>query len=405
MKKLTRKVISLLLVATLIVSYSSVASASDMETKAKSAINVKTAKLVKTGAAMAYKANPTYNKIKVNNLTPSTKEENITPAVIAYTRDNSLDFGDNRRGFSQRIYLPAKGTIVIAAQALSNNPNGSVTYGLYTDAKLKNRVGSNGYNFVSDKKVTNRIIQVPKGGYYYLGYHSYLSQHSPDTTYNIATAVSYANGADRTLSNSKSVLVGQYNAQTNYFKFKATSTGYLKISRSATYKANITLLNSKKKAYSKESYGNTIYYGVQKGSTYYIKIKAPSNNDGAYILKVTNKAVKEKSGSKKSNAVTMAYNKSKTGTIIAGSSRSDYYKFKLTKKKKIKIIFKGHTNDKLTVKVYKGSQNVGSGNFYNSNKTLTMESYSKLPPGTYYVKISRANKYSSGDYKVYWKYY
>ena len=39
------------------------------------------------------------------------------------------------------------------------------------------------------------------------------------------------------------------------------------------------------------------------------------------------------------------------------------------------------------------------------NSDLTLKSSGKLTPGTYYVKVSRGTKYSSGYYKMYWKYY
>ena len=66
-------------------------------------------------------------------------------------------------------------------------------------------------------------------------------------------------------------------------------------------------------------------------------------------MKVTNTAIKEKSGKKKSKAVLIKKKKTKKGTIVAGEKRTDWYKFKVTKKKRVRVIMKGATNDQLKV--------------------------------------------------------
>ena len=68
----------------------------------------------------------------------------------------------------------------------------------------------------------------------------------------------------------------------------------------------MTLCSSKKKALSGEDWN--LYdpvYGVKKGNTYYVKVRALYNTSGMYQLKVTNTGVSEKSGTTKSKAVTI----------------------------------------------------------------------------------------------------
>lgn len=396
MKKIMKRVLSFMLVATLVVSYSGVASASSIEKAPKS---------IKTSAtAIAAKTTVLENKVSIPTITPSLDPSDVPGSAISYSRSDATSFADNKKGFVQRVYLSGKGVLFMAAQAYSNDGKGSVSFGLYKDANLTTSVGNPGFNYPQDQNTTSRMVQVPKAGYYYVGITSRISEYSSSHTYGVAFAATFANGSDRTITSGKSIAVGQYNAQTNYFKFKAKSTGYIKVSKDG-YNAKIALTNSKKKALTKYTTGKTVYYGVKKGTTYYVKIKAYSNPDGGYVLKVTNSAIKEKSGSKKSKATTMAYKKYKNGTIIAGSSQSDYYKFKVPKKKRVKIVLKGRTNEKINVKVYKGKKSIGSSNLYSSNSGLTLKSSGKLTPGTYYVKVSRGTKYSSGYYKMYWKYY
>lgn len=395
MKKIMKRVLSFMLVATLVVSYSGVASASGIEKAPKS---------IKTSAtAVATKAAILENKVSIPTITPSSGPADVPSSVITYSRSNAASFANDKKGFVQRVYL-SKGVLVMAARAYSNDGSGSVAFGLYKDTNLTTSVGNPGFNYPKDENTTSRMVQVPKAGYYYVGITSRISEYSTSHTYSVAFAATFANGSDRTITSGKSIAVGQYSSQTNYFKFKAKSTGYIKVSKDG-YNAKIALTNSKKKALTKYITGKSVYYGVKKGTTYYIKINAYSNPDGGYVLKVTNSAIKEKSGSKKSKAATMAYKKYKNGTIIAGSSQSDYYKFKVPKKKKVKIVLKGRTNERINVKVYKGKKVIGSSNLYSSNSGLTLKSSGKLTPGTYYVKVSRGTKYSSGYYKMYWKYY
>ena len=53
------------------------------------------------------------------------------------------------------------------------------------------------------------------------------------------------------------------------------------------------------------------------------------------------KAIKEKSGSKKSNAKKIKKNRARLGIIEAGKARADFYKFRVTRGSKVRIYFSG----------------------------------------------------------------
>ncbi len=219
----------------------------------------------------------------------------------------------------------------------------------------------------------------------------------------VAGAIFY-NGADRAISNGQTIAVGQKKAQTNYFQFKAPYTGYLQTagdSSASSYK--VTLCNSSKKALSGANYlSYNPTYGVTKGKTYYIKVVSSVNTKGAYTFKVTSKKITEKSGKKKSKAVTVKKKKTKKGTIQAGSAQDDWYKFKLTKSQKVKISLTTGSNDALKVIVYKGGKKIGTRTIYRNSKGY-VRSLGKWPKGTYYIQMKRANKKSSGYYTLKWQ--
>lgn len=307
------------------------------------------------------------------------------------------------KGYSQQEYIPAKGTVImtVAAEDDSQGSNGYVRFGVFKDAALTQPVDSTmDVNSGADGKVC--VFRVPSAGTYYLGVYSFINDSSAAKNYGVAAIAAYSKGTDRTLSNGKWTAVGQKDAQTNYFKFKATSTGYIKVSNSD--RVYVTLCSSKKKALSGEDWN--LYdpvYGVKKGNTYYVKVRALYNASGMYQLKVTNTGISEKSGTTKSKAVTIKKGSTKKGTITAGSSQADWYKFKLTSKKTVKMTIKGATNDQLKIAVYDGKKVVKTSTIYNNTKSITLTSVGKWSKGTYHIKVYRGNSKSSGWYSLKWQ--
>ncbi|MCI9418174.1 MAG: hypothetical protein HFI82_12365 [Eubacterium sp.] len=156
---------------------------------------------------------------------------------------------------------------------------------------------------------------------------------------------------------------------------------------------------------SNHAFWNEIAFGLQKGQSYYIRIKGDS---GVKITRTFSK-IKNKAGSLKSKAVTIKKNKFKSGIIPAGVSTADWYKVKLTKKQKIRIYYNIKSRGTFKISFYSGSQLYASQNVSYTAKqkkfTIYLEVSQKqtgLQPGVYYIKIERADSGSSGSYKIKW---
>lgn len=415
MKKAMSKVLSVLMAATLVFATAGVAFADSGETAAPAVKSsaVKTsaqktdvlqlsekakaaAKENVTAAAESKKITPkAEGRILYNTLV--TGEEDPMASAIGYTAADKLRSGCI--GYSQAVTFPAKGTFILAAYNAPEYSTRPASFGIYTDAGLTNSLSYSGY--VSIEATDTVVIKIPKAGTYYIG--AYSSSYNTTDQVVLGFGAAYINGADRTVYNGKTIAVGQKDAQTNYFKYKATQSGYLKVLESEGYD-KITLCDSSQKALSGTTYAKYApTYGVKKDKTYYIKVSAGYNSDGGYQMKISNGKISEKSGTKKSRAVTLKKKTTKKGYILAGSSQADWYKFNLTGKKTVKITVKGATNDNLKVAVYKGGKKIGTKTFYYNTKTLTLTSIGKWSKGTYYIKVYRGNSQSSGWYSLYWK--
>lgn len=411
MKKVMSKLLSAILIATLVFTSAGVAFAdSGEEFKAETKGSESEQKLLQTetkvdlGKQVQVQVDTAKNaKRKASGnipvLTMVTGNETPSAAEINYNVPGDT-LGNSKCGYYQPVSFPAKGTFIMAVANASESSN-YVTFGLFREAALNNYVDTT--RGVSKDGIQAVVVKVPAAGTYYIG--AYSSASATQQTVKLGISAAFVSGADRTISNGATIAVGHKDVQTNYFRFKATQTGYLKVEGSES--ASVTLCNSSKKALSNGAamrYAPT--FGVKKGTTYYIKV-TPSytNYDGGYQLKATNKKITEKSGKKKSKAVTIKKKKTKKGTILAGSSQADWYKFKLNGKKKVTITMKGETNDKLKIVVYnkKGKKVSSASTLPNYSPKLTLKSFGKLSKGTYYVKIYRGNKKSSGWYSLSWK--
>lgn len=319
--------------------------------------------------------------------------------VIRYTQDDVK--GNGICGYSQRFDVTAKGTLYF--HVATSQGTRLVSFGVYSDEALTQPVDS--YKTISgDGGDSIECFKIPGAGTYYMGIYSNVSGTTEVSQIVGAEAIFY-NGGDRTI-NAGNNAVGQKDAQTNYFKFKATKTGYLRVAGdTATSSYRVALCNSSKKALSGETYfSKTPTYGVTKGKTYYIKINSNANSKGGYKFKLDNVKISEKSGKSRAKAVNIKKGKTVKGTIQAGSGQADWYKFKLTGKKNVTINVTTGSNDALKIIVYKGGKKVGNGSrtIYN-NATGKLYSSTKWSKGTYYIKVLRANGKSSGYYSLKWK--
>lgn len=334
--------------------------------------------------------------------------------IIEY--DDTCVVGDGYVGFVSTAKYLNKGFVDFGVSAVNLDESlsaGQVSFGIYKDKALTQPVAAAAVA-PADEAAYEKIFNITRSGNYYFGIKSSNTDPTVSQRYGILALALYGNGGDRTVTNGKKISVWKSvsGTQTNYFKFKASYTGYLTVG--SDERVQITLCNSKKAAASNAvtnlyrstagSTYNSVTFGVKKGYTYNVKITASSkylDRYSYYKLLVTNKAITEKSGTKKSRAATIKRGYLKKGTITAGSSQSDWYKFKLTGKKKVTVTMKGDTNKKMYMTLYKGNSKIRTSSFYYKNSGIT---YTRtLSKGTYYIKISRADKYSSGWYSLKWK--
>lgn len=212
----------------------------------------------------------------------------------------------------------------------------------------------------------------------------------------------------------------------SWLKYTPSADGYIKIQVSALEegdadaKGYIALYDSAKTnlfssksiyyntAHTDNAYWHTFTFGLQAKQTYYFRIKAEN------AVKLTRKftKTKDKSGDLRSTALEIKKNKYKTGLIPAGISNTDWYVLHLIKKQKIKLYYQAKTSGSFRITVYMGDTQIGTRRIYytSGEKKITFSQYlttSKkkvgMDPGTYYIRVERADSMSSGYYKIKWK--
>lgn len=183
----------------------------------------------------------------------------------------------------------------------------------------------------------------------------------------------------------------------------ASSTLYISTSGTTNMYGNqVTLCNSKKKAISAKvsttSSGDYIrYYGVKKG-TYYIKLSGSGYYTvAAKLAKAGNTIAAKKAKAKKVTSKLKSY------VIPASTSKTTaWFKFNVSKAKKLTLTtaFSGYYS--LNVVVYRGTKKVNSFYLYDGGKkTLKYKNYltnkeTAWPKGTYYVKVTGVQKTDNG---------
>lgn len=226
---------------------------------------------------------------------------------------------------------------------------------------------------------------------------------------------------------------GYYYMKANWIKFKASQTGYITVKMTNASEVEnpegyLTFCDSKKRALGKNreywstNYDHSVYYtrtyGVKKGKTYYFKVESTA---GVKVTASVTKLSKGKNTSKK-KAKTISSGKKVKGVIVAGDKTADWYKIKVNGNQRVRLTYSAKTNgdDKyngIKVTFYKSNGSMYKRNSYEcvsvTKPSGGFEFYREnaygqqfgLTAGTYYVKVERYNKTSSGQYTLSWKAY
>lgn len=169
-----------------------------------------------------------------------------------------------------------------------------------------------------------------------------------------------------------------------------------------------------------------ITYGVKAKTTYYFRIESSA---GVRFRATVSSISKKNAGKTRKKAKTINQNKNIKGVIVAGDKTTDWYKLRLTQRKKVELSFTAKTNgwdgqngekllDGIRFTFCDSKGRMFAENAYHNltrgqtksawGYYLTREGSKKklgLNPGTYYIKVKRLNNSSSGEYTLKWKMY
>ena len=234
--------------------------------------------------------------------------------------------------------------------------------------------------------------------------------------------------ADKSFKNSgkSSVLITDEEStaatgEITWIKFKPKSNGYIKVSASnasaiyshaegswqlcagnkSKYLSTVTNYNTN---YT-EAYYYTDYFGVKKGTTYYLGVVAKCG----VKINATFTKIKDAGGSKKGKAKSIAKKKAVEGYIQAGTSGSHWYKFNMPKPQKLHIEVTSWMTGGTTGGLYVTLSGPGvytktytyPGHAWGKRDTIYTDA--KIKAGTYYLQVRPISKTSTGAYKLKWK--
>lgn len=207
------------------------------------------------------------------------------------------------------------------------------------------------------------------------------------------------------------------NHTTVYHRFVVQKSGILavagsQISTYGTYGMNVSLCDKNKRVLEsyRSSYVSTdepVTYWVKPG-TYYLKVE----NYQYYVLSASSKNVADRGGASKKKATNIKQKKTITGVLPAGEkgSKADWFKFKMTKDKKLQLNLEANGNTGVTFYLYGPSYKKGTSIYlYNqSQKCYSINAFTrkkaKIKKGTYYIKVVRTTKKNtvSAGYSIKW---
>ncbi|MGN0383421.1 MAG: pre-peptidase C-terminal domain-containing protein [Eubacterium sp.] len=332
--------------------------------------------------------------------TNSSYTNSVTVSAYEYSRVNTtLTSGnwvlsaesDGNTYVYYKVVTTKKGYITIATR------NQNLSFSICDSSKMTLESSC----YISSSNDYRATFALKAGTYYIKTYGAIGSEYK----------LRYVFSTDPVVKSGKTVTMypGTYN-QNIYVKFKATQTGYITVSDVNGACSYVTLCNNKKKELSSDDYvysSSSTVFGVVKGKTYYLKTKS---YDDKVTIKVKLKKINDKSKNKKSKAYTLKRGKVAKGVIPAGVGKADWYKIKVTSTKQVKLTMVGSSSGTLKVYLYNGTTGASFYNYLyttgiNSGGTYKLYNRTdgKLQKGTYYIKVVRGSKKSSGWYKLKWK--
>ncbi len=431
MKKVTNKLIAIVLAMTLVFSMSGVAFAgsADGAVVPEKAVTQKAGETVK--AQLKAKA---ASKARV-----MTEDEMDTLSIKTMLTSTTSAPGYDEWELDPYTYGEAAVTATTTGYVWFDlSVSGSSSSGYADFILFENAYDEYGYDlgrlYAGQSSSGKIFFYLTKGETYYL----YFENLSSGTVTVNARAKMYSNVNNRTLSPSSSTymwisgigapvydedtdqVIYPYNDK--YVKVKPSKTGVmtvdLKESGYSTYNGYVTLYDANKNRisdskilYSSSKTASKAYFGVSKGKTYYIRVQScygTAKYGYRYGIRYNVASATDRSISSSSKAVKISKGKTYSTLFRAtNTTNTDYYKFYVPAKRttKFSVDTTKVRSGKIYVRVYKNGKQVGSTKTINPSATKTTYTVTygttsgKASAGTYYVKVSKSAK-CSGLYKI-----
>lgn len=290
----------------------------------------------------------------------------------------------------------------------------SINVRLYSDAACTNAVKNSRMAYLYSSSTEDEgYAYVSSGKTYYLGFTSYSAV---DTDVAIDYQVMFTGSGTKTLSANKwRAFCAESSSKNVYSKISISKPGYISVTIKNTEQngtAYVTLCNKSKSALSEKLYvsqtrtaGNTQYFAVKKG-TYYLRANTNAYGININQIKYTFKSVKDSSSNTKSKATTIKKGgAAKTGLIFAEdkTSKYDWYKVSLSKTSNLRMTLSGNTSKYIYAEIKAASSRVtlyGNSTRISDISNSASIAYTNLPKGTYYIRVYKTDKKSSGNYSL-----
>lgn len=215
----------------------------------------------------------------------------------------------------------------------------------------------------------------------------------------------YFSSANGNLSGNEKFIAGNGASNYQYFSVSKRSQVWTDLASANGYslKSHIEKKSGKKwirVTDQKYSNNSTIrrYHALSKGS-YRLVISGTSKYD-FYTAKYGKKSYTGKYATKKSKSKSIKRKKSKTNVLTASDAKkkTHWYKLKVTKRRSTQFKITTYNNSgSMTATLYKGKKRISSRTAYRPSY-ITFSG--KLSKGTYYVKVTKNTKNTSGKYIV-----
>ncbi len=347
---------------------------------------------------------------QVEELVPVTKsvgDEKDAQRLYSYNQNTAVA-DPSRRGIVIPVTVNEPGSIKISFSSISLDRAMSVY--MYMDCECTNRLADNLY-ITTDSMGEEIHFSAETAGTYYLSCSSYAG-YSRDSKFinefKIGAAL-YPSGIKQAPDGIRVTYYRTSPDEKHLFEFKAAKTGVVRVYLPYQNGSYVKMLNASKKAISQTEYvsANSDYsfrqeFYVKKGNTYYLEVTSNGISEHLQSIKVSYRSVKARGGAKRSSASLIRTRKKAMGMLVNGGKRTVWYKAKIPVGKKLRLTVKGKINGGLTVSVYdKNGKNVTKGKKASVSRRAVVKTKRAMDKkSVYYIKVEKANRYSSGEFTL-----